>query len=601
MKFVDEATHFTVVYFLKSKDQSLECFKNYVSFSERETNCKVKKLRSDNGGEYISKEWEEFCHQLGIRHSMGPPHSPEMNGTAERFNRTLLTRLLPTLFHANLPVRFWEDAAANAIMSINLSPSRTNPGKSSPFSLWKQQPASYTRLRTFGCKCIRLVAGPSHGGKLERKGNDCLYLRTLPDGDGWLVWDLKLKRTVKSQDVVFFEDLQPGVDSAKTRSRDWFDWFEHHTQSPVTSSSGRLRQLWERRLSNSIHNITKNLTDPDEDDSRYPPAASSEPPVHPQETPPSVHSGITAPPGEIDACSPTPTNAQSTPAVTPPPTSPSPPPASPPAPRRGQRQRKPPERYGFSAKTPIPSTTLGPDPQTFKDAMTSVDRDAWMTAMKKEMESLIEKDVFDLVPLPKRKKAIGCRWAYRTKPSDSLTPSQKKARLVAKGFLQRPGIDYQETYAPSTRPETVRFLLSQIVNEKWESCQMDIMTAFFNSLLTEEIYLRQPEGFVDAEHPDWVWRVKASLYGLKQAQREWNHTLTKELVSYGLEQSKNDPVLFIYKVSGKVLGALVVHVNDIILAGGQVFCRRHEIKTPGQVSNVKDRSSRHISLHTHPS
>lgn len=122
---------------------------------------------------------------------------------------------------------------------------------------------------------------------------------------------------------------------------------------------------------------------------------------------------------------------------------------------------------------------------------------------------------------------------------------------------------------------------------------MDIMTAFLNSLLTE--------GFVDAEHPDWVWRVKASLYGLKQAQREWNHTLTKELVSYGLEQSKNDPVLFIYKVSGKVLGALVVHVNDIILAGGQVFCRRHEIKTPGQVSNFKDRSSRHISLHTHPS
>lgn len=100
---------------------------------------------------------------------------------------------------------------------------------------------------------------------------------------------------------------------------------------------------------------------------------------------------------------------------------------------------------------------------------------------------------------------------------------------------------------------------------------MDIMTAFFNSLLTEEIYLRQPEGFVDAEHPDWVWRVKASLYGLKKAPREWNHTLTKELVSYGLEQSKNDPVLFIYKVSGKVLGALVVHVDDIILAGVNSF------------------------------
>lgn len=110
MTFLDEATHYAVIYFLKSKGKLLECFKNYVSVSERETGCKVKKVCCNNGGEYISKTWSEFCQNRGIRHLLGPPHSPEMNGTAERFNCTFLERLLPTIFHAELPTRFWEDA-----------------------------------------------------------------------------------------------------------------------------------------------------------------------------------------------------------------------------------------------------------------------------------------------------------------------------------------------------------------------------------------------------------------------------------------------------------------------------------------------------------
>lgn len=99
--------------------------------------------------------------------------------------------------------------------------------------------------------------------------------------------------------------------------------------------------------------------------------------------------------------------------------------------------------------------------------------------------------------------------------------------MVAKGFLQCPGIDYQDTYAPSTRQETVRLLLSHMAMKDWDSCQMDVMTALLNSQLSNQIYLCQPQVFVDPTHPDWVWHVKASLYGLKQAPREWNQTLTR--------------------------------------------------------------------------
>lgn len=207
------------------------------------------------------------------------------------------------------------------------------------------------------------------------------------------------------------------------------------------------------------------------------------------------------------------------------------------------------------------------DPVTFKQATGGRDKEEWLAAMNAEMESLLLNKVFDLVPLPPGKKAIGCRWHYKTKAGENGKPGRKKARLVAKGYLQRKGIDYQETYAPSTRHETIRLVLSRMAAEAWESCQMDVMTAFLNSLLREEVYLKQPEGFVDQRHPDWVWRVRASLYGLKQSPREWNALLTKELVAMGLTQSKHDPVLFTQTKEGKVVGAVIVHVDDFYVTG----------------------------------
>lgn len=117
-------------------------------------------------------------------------------------------------------------------------------------------------------------------------------------------------------------------------------------------------------------------------------------------------------------------------------------------------------------------------PQTFNEATSGMDRDSWMESMTKEILSLVEKDVFDLVPLPKCKCAIGCKWAFKTKLAENTPPERKKVCLVSKGFLQRPGIDYHEIYAPSTQRETGRLLLSRMVQEARESCEMDFMTIF---------------------------------------------------------------------------------------------------------------------------
>lgn len=143
MTFLDEYTNMGFIYFMKSKDQSLECLKHFVQWSERSTGVKLRKIRSDNGGEYTSQKWSEYCVANGIQHSMGPPHSPQLNGKAERFNRTILDRILPTLFHSHLPTRFWEDAARNSLAGLNVSPSRSNPGSSTPASMWYDKSPSY--------------------------------------------------------------------------------------------------------------------------------------------------------------------------------------------------------------------------------------------------------------------------------------------------------------------------------------------------------------------------------------------------------------------------------------------------------------------------
>lgn len=166
------------------------------------------------------------------------------------------------------------------------------------------------------------------------------------------------------------------------------------------------------------------------------------------------------------------------------------------------------------------------DPQSYREAMSSESKPDWVKAMVKEMESLIDKNVFQLVALPKGKHVIGCWWHYRTKLNTDKTIDKLKARLVAKGFLQKHGVDFDETYAASTKHETIQIVLTHMVLLGWESKQLDVMTAFLNSLLQHEVYLKKPEGFIHPDHPDWVWRVQTSLYGLRQAPQEWHLTLT---------------------------------------------------------------------------
>jgi hypothetical protein len=136
--------------------------------------------------------------------------------------------------------------------------------------------------------------------------------------------------------------------------------------------------------------------------------------------------------------------------------------------------------------------------------------------MNEEYRSLMEHDTWDLVPLPKGRKLVRCKWVYRTKYASDGIIERQKARLVAKAFSQVEGIEFNETFAPVAKMNSIRLVLSLATSHKWEVHQMDVKSAFLHGYLQEEIYMEQPLGYVQNDS-SLVCHLKKSLYGLKQA------------------------------------------------------------------------------------
>uniref|UniRef100_A0AAV1TII3 Reverse transcriptase Ty1/copia-type domain-containing protein n=1 Tax=Peronospora matthiolae TaxID=2874970 RepID=A0AAV1TII3_9STRA len=163
--------------------------------------------------------------------------------------------------------------------------------------------------------------------------------------------------------------------------------------------------------------------------------------------------------------------------------------------------------------------SVGETPTTFKSAMESSDSGKWKEACDSEFDSLQRNDTWEIVPLPKGRKAIGCRWVFRVKENQDGEVERFKARLVAKGFSQKFGVDYEETFAPVAKFTSIRVVLSMAAKYGLMLHQMDVKTAFLNGSLNEDIYMDQPDGYLDATQPDYVCKLKRSLYGLKQSPR----------------------------------------------------------------------------------
>ena len=163
-----------------------------------------------------------------------------------------------------------------------------------------------------------------------------------------------------------------------------------------------------------------------------------------------------------------------------------------------------------------------------------------MTAEIKALESNI---AWTLVPLPAGKQCIGCRWVYKVKFKLDDIVDRHKARLVAKGYTQQAGINFSDTFSPVAKLTSVRVLLAIVVAKNWSILQLDVDNAFLNGNLFEEAYMELPKGYNSVDKT-LVCRLNKSLYGLRQASRQWFCKFSTTLIANGFSQSKNHYYLF---------------------------------------------------------
>lgn len=203
-------------------------------------------------------------------------------------------------------------------------------------------------------------------------------------------------------------------------------------------------------------------------------------------------------------------------------------------------------------------------PSTFEEARKEK---KWNAAMDAKIQAVQKNRTWDLVKLPKGKKAISCRWLYKTKYRADGFIDKHKARLVAKGYKQQEGSDYQETFSLVVKMNTVCIILALVAQLNWKLYQKDVKSAFLNENLSKEVYMEQSSGYVQKGKEDYVSRLKKALYGLKQAPRAWYEKIDRYFLNTGFVRSSLDSNLYMKVRDSKSMTFMILYVDDLLITG----------------------------------
>ena len=554
--FIDDFSRKMWVFFLSHKSQVLDKFRQFVHLVETSTGKKVQALRTDNGGEFTSTAFSDFCASKGISRELPPPYTPERNGVAERRNRSLLDITRCLLLDKQLPAYLWGEAVKAAAEILNLRSTKRHPNKT-PEELFTGKKPTVSHLKIFGSPAFAHVPKVAHRSKLSPRSEQCILLSFDTSAKAYRCFRPSTRKVFISRDIFVdkaaaFLPACPHADSSEPSPDDT-------TPAPTNRE--------DHQSSIDISLPSSPTTSPPELGSEI---GSPKSPSTPSHSVPFPSTDSSLPPTVTAPTSPTSTVTAPTSPTTDSPASTSPKSTIPDPPRRSDRIRRFPRHlHDYAAHIQLDASDSVPgdlnDNITFKQAQLNPH---WRAAMQEEINSIHSNHTWTLVPLPPNTKAITSRWVFKTKPGTGNQP-RYKARLVARGFQQTSGVDFLETFAPVVRWETIRLLLAIAVHLNWPIHQLDVLTAFLNGILKEDVYMVQPPGFIKVGLEHLVCKLHKSLYGLKQSPRAWYARLHAALLAWNLLQSQSDPNLY-YAHIGKDTIVLLVYVDDILLTGSNL-------------------------------
>lgn len=521
LTMIDDYSRYNTIYLLKNKSETASKIKEFVAMMENKFDKRVKRIRSDRGGEYIAQDLQTFLRQKGIFHEFSAPYCPQQNGIAERRNRYLMEMARCMLIQSNLPKRFWGEAICTANYTQNRLIMKSI-GDKSPFELWTGRKPNVSYFRVFGCKAFVFVPKQLRR-KLDRKCKELQFVGYCEETKGYRFLDIKSNKVVISRDAEFEEN------SEMTTSK----CTEHcNNEVYVSLTSGGLPI--EDYVAENDHDDRELSEDDEQVDVEAELAVG----------------GARSDEGDGDSIEefaecfevqPIMPNVQQNI-------------------RRSERTRNPPDRY-VSSKAAL----IQLEPRSYKDALKRKDFEYWKRGMQEEFDAIEENSTWELVEQPPNRKPIGCKWVYKLKLDADGKIQRYKARLVAKGFTQKFGQDYDEVFAPVVKQTVFRTLLAIASSRKMKVVHIDVKNAFLNGDLINEVYMRQPEGFVVKGKENHVYRLKRSLYGLKQSAKCWNDKINEAILGLGFRRGDADPCLY-SKMEGEEWIYILLYVDDLLIA-----------------------------------
>ncbi|KAJ9544584.1 LOW QUALITY PROTEIN: hypothetical protein OSB04_024291 [Centaurea solstitialis] len=583
---VDEFSRFTWLEFLRAKSDAADRIIAFIKRIQVLLGRRVKKLRSDNGTEFRNAKLQSFLEDVGISHNFSAVRTPQQNGVVERKNRTLVEAARCMMAHSGVPQSFWAEAVSIACYTQNRTLIVKRTGKTA-YEMVEQRKPNIDYFRVFGCKCY-VLNNRDDLGKFEPKSDESIFIGYSHNSKAYRVFNKRTRTILESSNVDFSETETYSVASPSNVNASFPELF---TAPPSTDSSTNLSALdfldladydlptltgpivvpahagststsvtsdafvTEPSSSTSTNSVTpESAVSPNETSSSASPEPVREQTPHPvlapipEEAPlPSPSSAqrtyaqvvreprLEASPQNNLAAGSSSRNHQEVLAVQ----------DENDATNNQQTYVTHPHTRKWTRDHP-PSQIIGRflsefDPSDVSQALTDPD---WVLAMQEELAEFERNKVWRLVTRLWGKSIIGLKWIFRNKKDENDLIIRNKARLVAKGYRQQEGIDYDETFAPVARIEAIRIFLAYAAHKSMTMYQMDVKCAFLNGVLQDEVYVEQPEGFVDPRFPEHVYVLNKALYGLKQAPRAWYETLTDYLLGVGYKKGTIDPTLF---------------------------------------------------------
>ena len=228
------------------------------------------------------------------------------------------------------------------------------------------------------------------------------------------------------------------------------------------------------------------------------------------------------------------------------------------------------------------------EPENFREAMKSCDSIEWKKACDLEYETLLGYHTWDIIDKPPNINIVGSRWTYRIKRDNLGNTDRYKARLVAQGFSQVPGLDFNETYSPTIQLTSIRLILALACRYDLELRQIDVKGAYLNRKLKEDVYMKQPEGYIEKGKEHMVCKLNKGVYGLKQSGRVWHETLKREMERIGFRTGETDNTIFFRSRKGGAIEVAGWYVDDSLLASNSRESMERMVADIGGSFNIKD-------------